>query len=146
MSLVGLGVLLVVKFFAAFGIIVSSCYLYKFDLDFITFFFFFSSRRRHTRCYRDWSSDVCSSDLGCGGQIETVVISPLSKLAYKSTAGDPANFNSTYDAANILRTIAEALGLSTSRSEERRVGKEWRARVGRESVNKERRINRRNEV
>src|SRR6266852_3081327 len=26
-------------------------------------FFFFSSRRRHTRCYRDWSSDVCSSDL-----------------------------------------------------------------------------------
>src|SRR5271169_5478607 len=25
--------------------------------------FVFSSRRRHTRCYRDWSSDVCSSDL-----------------------------------------------------------------------------------
>src|SRR2546429_2758469 len=32
----------------------TSCYL---------FFFFFSSRRRHTRCSRDWSSDVCSSDL-----------------------------------------------------------------------------------
>src|SRR6266436_9476229 len=29
----------------------------------IFFFFFFSSRRRHTRCSRDWSSDVCSSDL-----------------------------------------------------------------------------------
>src|SRR2546422_10906813 len=31
--------------------------------------FFFSSRRRHTRCSRDWSSDVCSSDLlgGRGG-------------------------------------------------------------------------------
>src|SRR5471030_1485584 len=27
-------------------------------------FFFFSSRRRHTRCLSDWSSDVCSSDLG----------------------------------------------------------------------------------
>src|SRR2546429_6732814 len=26
-------------------------------------FLFFSSRRRHTRCSRDWSSDVCSSDL-----------------------------------------------------------------------------------
>src|SRR3989442_2557548 len=26
-------------------------------------YFFFSSRRRHTRCGRDWSSDVCSSDL-----------------------------------------------------------------------------------
>src|SRR3989442_7365738 len=25
--------------------------------------FFFASRRRHTRCGRDWSSDVCSSDL-----------------------------------------------------------------------------------
>src|SRR6266542_61821 len=28
--------------------------------------FVFSSRRRHTRCYRDWSSDVCSSDLDFG--------------------------------------------------------------------------------
>src|SRR6266403_269509 len=27
-------------------------------------YFFFSSRRRHTRSLRDWSSDVCSSDLG----------------------------------------------------------------------------------
>src|SRR2546421_2734885 len=30
---------------------------------FYSFFFFFSSRRRHTRSVRDWSSDVCSSDL-----------------------------------------------------------------------------------
>src|SRR5690554_7228561 len=30
---------------------------------FFFYFFFFSSRRRHTRCGRDWSSDVCSSDL-----------------------------------------------------------------------------------
>src|SRR5699024_7118092 len=30
----------------------------------ITNLFFFSSRRRHTRSKRDWSSDVCSSDLG----------------------------------------------------------------------------------
>src|SRR5690554_7358745 len=29
----------------------------------LLFLFFFSSRRRHTRCGRDWSSDVCSSDL-----------------------------------------------------------------------------------
>src|SRR5687768_17922199 len=35
-----------------------------FFLSFLSFFFFFfSSRRRHTRCSRDWSSDVCSSDL-----------------------------------------------------------------------------------
>src|SRR5438445_13863041 len=29
----------------------------------VSSFFFFSSRRRHTRYWRDWSSDVCSSDL-----------------------------------------------------------------------------------
>ena len=51
---------------------------------------------------------------GCGGQVETVLISPVIKLAYQSTAGDPANYNNTYDGANILRTIAEALGLNTS--------------------------------
>src|SRR5437870_5901044 len=39
--------------------------LFFFLLDFFLFFFFFffSSRRRHTRWPRDWSSDVCSSDL-----------------------------------------------------------------------------------
>src|SRR5215472_3468722 len=31
--------------------------------DVLVAFFFFSSRRRHTRCLSDWSSDVCSSDL-----------------------------------------------------------------------------------
>src|SRR6266496_4178227 len=34
------------------------------------FFFFFSSRRRHTRSLRDWSSDVCSSDLVCGDSLD----------------------------------------------------------------------------
>src|SRR5258707_9683058 len=34
-------------------------------------FFFFSSRRRHTRYWRDWSSDVCSSDLGLAGRMST---------------------------------------------------------------------------
>src|SRR5947209_13881126 len=38
--------------------------------------FFFSSRRRHTRYWRDWSSDVCSSDLeqpGAQARVELVV-------------------------------------------------------------------------
>src|SRR5438067_13376179 len=42
----------------------------------MTFIFFFSSRRRHTRSKRDWSSDVCSSDLdafGDTGQTLTIV-------------------------------------------------------------------------
>src|SRR5205814_2580429 len=34
------------------------------------YLFFFSSRRRHTRCLSDWSSDVCSSDLEDGGVVE----------------------------------------------------------------------------
>src|SRR5699024_12067870 len=33
----------------------------------LSIFFFFSSRRRHTRSKRDWSSDVCSSDLAVVG-------------------------------------------------------------------------------
>src|SRR5690606_40432894 len=33
------------------------------------FLFFFSSRRRHTRFSRDWSSDVCSSDLYAKGRV-----------------------------------------------------------------------------
>src|SRR6266436_1124882 len=39
--------------------------------NFLRALFFFSSRRRHTRCSRDWSSDVCSSDLT--GQLEALV-------------------------------------------------------------------------
>src|SRR5207247_4484169 len=37
--------------------------------DCSVYFFFFSSRRRHTRSTRDWSSDVCSSDLAKGRPI-----------------------------------------------------------------------------
>src|SRR5256885_12143035 len=36
--------------------------------------FFFSSRRRHTRLQGDWSSDVCSSDLGLGGWFFAITI------------------------------------------------------------------------
>src|SRR5207245_561572 len=39
------------------------CFCSHMVLFSVCLFFFFSSRRRHTRCYRDWSSDVCSSDL-----------------------------------------------------------------------------------
>src|SRR5882762_11467214 len=38
------------------------------------FVFFFSSRRRHTRFKCDWSSDVCSSDLGCFGLRDLVFV------------------------------------------------------------------------
>src|SRR5205809_195508 len=46
------------------------------------FFFFFSSRRRHTRCSRDWSSDVCSSDL--------LVLRQHGRVDFPLAAGDGA--------------------------------------------------------
>src|SRR5438067_4676955 len=49
-------------------------------LIFFFIFFFFSSRRRHTRSKRDWSSDVCSSDLGPTGTGKTLLASTVAKL------------------------------------------------------------------
>src|SRR6266516_4229970 len=50
--------------------------------------FFFSSRRRHTRSYGDWSSDVCSSDLSWTNDLSWVrgyenVLDPMNKLSAK---------------------------------------------------------------
>ena len=49
--------------FFVFIISVAFFFFFFFLFFFFCFFFFFSSRRRHTRSDRDWSSDVCSSDL-----------------------------------------------------------------------------------
>src|SRR2546422_1330336 len=59
------------------------------------FFFFFSSRRRHTRCSRDWSSDVCSSDLIIVDANEWALVDDfatrgLLDSAAEGGAGDPA--------------------------------------------------------
>src|SRR5207249_7862747 len=56
------------------------------DVSALTFFFCFSSRRRHTRSKRDWSSDVCSSDLpaaGSGLRFGADVLKQYSPLAGK---------------------------------------------------------------
>src|SRR5205809_7184335 len=71
--------------------------------------FFFSSRRRHTRCSRDWSSDVCSSDLG-----------------RFSTARLP--FLGLTTRAPSITFHLSGTSLPLKRSEERRVGKECRSR------------------
>src|SRR5205814_7588309 len=71
--------------------------------------FFFSSRRRHTRCLSDWSSDVCSSDLGATRVELHHAIQSLDELLVCREG----------------RRLAGGLG---PRSEERRVGKEWRSR------------------
>src|SRR2546429_5412012 len=48
--------------------------------------FFFSSRRRHTRCSRDWSSDVCSSDL----QLPRIGVGDRVVRAHPAPGGDLA--------------------------------------------------------
>src|SRR5207302_7437122 len=89
--------------------------------------FFFSSRRRHTRFSRDWSSDVCSSDLrfpfrfrrSFGEDFAAVhVVERLAKLGARAGAEHVAPH---------LFQERELLGARIERSEERRVGKEWRA-------------------
>src|SRR5690606_40976740 len=86
-------------------------------------FFFFSSRRRHTRFSRDWSSDVCSSDLlfvtgFCSARVAGS--GPSSLMAYVRAVAHGNNGPSVI----AMPHAANAAG----RSEERRVGKECRAR------------------
>src|SRR5699024_11990247 len=88
-------------------------------------FFFFSSRRRHTRSKRDWSSDVCSSDLATGGRKEK-------KLEYGDVIriGDFVLLFITDDIGACEWKIQPLTGdiEELNRSEERRVGKECRER------------------
>ncbi len=51
---------------------------------------------------------------GCGGQVELVVVSPFSKRGYQSQGGDTRNYHNSYDEGDILRLMAEGLGLPTS--------------------------------
>src|SRR5690606_40735693 len=54
--------------------------------------FFFSSRRRHTRFSRDWSSDVCSSDLALGKRIAIVNLDAHFDLRESSVASSGTPF------------------------------------------------------
>src|SRR5258705_257616 len=70
--------------------------------------FFFSSRRRHTRCLSDWSSDVCSSDL----------VSRMFEFLFRDFEHP----------RNLVRLADVRFCGDRVRSEERRVGKECRSR------------------
>src|SRR5947209_8994820 len=96
--------------------------------------FFFSSRRRHTRYWRDWSSDVCSSDpkLRRFGYSRPYR-SELSKLAAErppilAPRGPlPLTGGRAPHMARGDRATVESSTSPSGRSEERRVGKECRA-------------------
>src|SRR5690606_40215616 len=91
-------------------------------------FFFFSSRRRHTRFSRDWSSDVCSSDLAYAINL---LVAGLQLLSYGRRHDNisPACHGSTlgFGPENHSLEIHHELHFSFIRSEERRVGKECRS-------------------
>src|SRR5204863_6838024 len=91
--------------------------------------FFFSSRRRHTRSLRDWSSDVCSSDL-VGGSEHAVLHLLYARFWHKvlfdvGVVTDPEPFLKLVHQGIIL---GMAYRYYAVRSEERRVGKECRSR------------------
>src|SRR5690606_39294261 len=83
--------------------------------------FFFSSRRRHTRFSRDWSSDVCSSDLYWLDEERRLLELPLTTVFWGllRRQGD-ALYPALWRTPRLRGLLA--------RSEERRVGKECRSR------------------
>src|SRR5690606_39990250 len=99
----------------------------------------FSSRRRHTRFSRDWSSDVCSSDLAKFGDFQIVMYGPNVKgLTNKA---EMETYTSKAKAAGVAISVCkisiDRLGIDPGelheyiqRSEERRVGKECRVAEG----------------
>src|SRR5699024_11536224 len=94
---------------------------------------FFSSRRRHTISKRDWSSDVCSSDLSTIDTLSEDFYKNLQKLQNVGLkpiivhGGGPA-IKKMLDEQHIHAEFVDGLRKTTAqRSEERRVGKESRS-------------------
>src|SRR5690606_40341524 len=88
--------------------------------------FFFSGGRRGTRCARDWSSDVCSSDLPPSRSLHST---PKPGLRPRSLPGglrepdEAAQRPFTTEAKTMaIRTTEQQLAIERLRSEERRVG------------------------
>src|SRR3989449_11374224 len=100
--------------------------------------FFFSSRRRHTRCSRDWSSDVCSSDLGKAFARGMIPWELNEDPATGSAGGSLGAYLvrhgrlGTGKPLEILQGVEmgrpSRIHVQVTRSEERRVGKECRSR------------------
>src|SRR5206468_9536451 len=95
-------------------------------------FFFFSSRRRHTRSDRDWSSDVCSSDLWDLGRTARAWAELMRRLGYTRYVAQGGDVGAGVTDAMGRQGPEGLIGIHTNllvpaRSEERRVGKECRA-------------------
>src|SRR5207302_6000916 len=107
---------------------------------------FFSSRRRHTRFSRDWSSDVCSSDLFIAVEDRRFRhhfgIDPIGLMRAASVDARRGEF--VQGGSTLTQQLAKNLFLTPDRtlrrkrSEERRVGKECRYRWRRHHGKKQR--------
>src|SRR5207302_4857044 len=104
------------------------CYVFR---------FFFSSRRRHTRFSRDWSSDVCSSDLAIplripdldGTRADGIQDDVIVRV---HTDAGITGLGEADASPEVVKALVDA------RSEERRVGKECRCRRAPEDYKKKR--------
>src|SRR5699024_12039263 len=96
--------------------------------------FFFSSRRRHTRSKRDWSSDVCSSDLENIDKRISELKSWENSLIFNNKMEIQkqrlmlSKISSERDMLTKANEILDKQAERFFRSEERRVGKEYRNR------------------
>src|SRR2546422_8584509 len=91
--------------------------------------FFFSSRRRHTRCSRDWSSDVCSSDLAAQERRDDQAVEPAHPLDILAQQIVAAVACEEWQEDGLFDLVRGAYPYrDVSRSEERRVGEECRSR------------------
>src|SRR5437660_9032049 len=88
--------------------------------------FFFSSRRRHTRWPRDWSSDVCSSDLFDRAARGTILEQHGQNNRRRSHTRCQRTGSSAIYSGKSRRASPPVGGRRQTRSEERRVGKECR--------------------
>src|SRR5947209_14548830 len=95
--------------------------------------FFFARSGRHTRYWRDWSSDVCSSDLGATAKAEPAaaparanvsVVVAVPKLQERATSLETSG-KAQFNEEALARVHAPVTG-RVLRSEERRVGKAFK--------------------
>src|SRR5205814_3677725 len=76
---------------------------------FCFFFFFFSSRRRHTRCLSDWSSDVCSSDLERELSLDFLRVTEAAAIAAARTMGQGDRKYSDQVAVEAMREVMDSV-------------------------------------
>src|SRR3546814_4492919 len=90
----------------------------------VVFFFFFKQKTAYEMRISDWSSDVCSSDLGADGMLSALSMDPNDQMLHHNMRILLARFGLVFTVLWVLTGITLGTMLTLGRSEERRVGKE----------------------